>query len=150
MARVLLFLVLIVSLLLSPSSAADAGGSNYEPTHPPRIMPAATDARSFYAEFRARDEAGGFGHSYITLGIVRLNGEMRQTVSGRLHAHEHDRRLMEPVRPTGHWSGWRSTIRHRPTTRRSLPDSDQQSKLLSNSQQDPRNAADVEHIRTFA
>jgi hypothetical protein len=74
---VLLFLGLIVSLVLIPSSAADAGNANYEPTYPPRIMPAATDARSFYA---VRDEAGGFGHLYNTLGIVGLNGEVRQTV----------------------------------------------------------------------
>jgi hypothetical protein len=79
-ARVLVFLGLIASLVLIPSSAADAGSVNYEPTYPPRIMPAAKDARSFYAEFRARDEAGGFGHSYITLGIVGSNGEVRQTV----------------------------------------------------------------------
>jgi hypothetical protein len=78
-ARVLLFVGLIVSLVVAPSLGAVAG-SSYEPASPPHINPAATDARSFYAEFRARDEAGGFGHSYITLGIVDLNGEMRQTV----------------------------------------------------------------------
>lgn len=80
MARVLVFLGLVVSLVLLPSSAADAGSTNYEPTYPPRILPAAKDARSFYAEFRARDEAGGLGHSYITLGIVGSNGEVQQTV----------------------------------------------------------------------
>ena len=79
-ARVLLFLGLVSSLVLAPSLGAGAGSANYEPTYPPRIMPAATDARLFYVEFRAREEAGGFGHSYITLGIVGLNGETRQTV----------------------------------------------------------------------
>ena len=80
MARFVLFVGLIVSLVLIPSSAADAGSTNYEPTYPPRIVAPAKDARSFYAEFRARNEAGGFGHSYVTLGIVNSSGEVRQTV----------------------------------------------------------------------
>jgi hypothetical protein len=79
-ARALQFLGLIISLVLMASSAVDAGSTNYEPIHPPRILPATKDARSFYAEFRAREEAGGFGHSYIALGSVGSNGEERQTV----------------------------------------------------------------------
>ena len=42
----------------------------------------------------------------------------------------------------------RSDIVRRPDARFRI--ADQQGKLLSNSQQDPRNAADVEHIRTLA
>jgi hypothetical protein len=79
-ARALRFLGLIISLVLMATSAVDAVSTNYEPTHPPRILLATKDARSFSAEFRARDEAGGFGHSYITLGVVDSNGEVRQTV----------------------------------------------------------------------
>ena len=81
MARVLLFIrTSTQAWFLLPPWAQAPGSANYEPTYPPRIMPAATDARLFYVEFRAREEAGGFGHSYITLGVVGLNGETRQTV----------------------------------------------------------------------
>jgi hypothetical protein len=60
-------------------TAADAGDT-YEPTHPPRIFAVTADARSFYLEFRARDEVGGFGHSYVTLGTIDASGQVRQTV----------------------------------------------------------------------
>ena len=80
MARVMLLVGFIVSLALLPSSDVAAGSGNYEPPFPPRIAWSTSDARSFYVEFRARDEAGGFGHSYVTLGIVDSSGRVRQTV----------------------------------------------------------------------
>jgi hypothetical protein len=76
----MLLVGLVVSLALLPSSGVDAGSGNYERPLPPRIAWATTDARSFYVEFRARDEAGGFGHSYVTLGIIDASGQVRQTV----------------------------------------------------------------------
>ena len=85
MARVMLLVGLVVSLALLPSYGVDAGSGNYEPPFPPRIAWATTDARSFYVEFRARDEAGGFGHSYVTLGIVDSSGQVRQTVVAAGH-----------------------------------------------------------------
>jgi hypothetical protein len=80
MARVLQLVGLIVTLILLPSLEVGAGTSNYELPLPLRIDWATSDARSFYAEFRARDETGGFGHSYVALGIVDWSGHLRQTV----------------------------------------------------------------------
>src|SRR5262245_34468331 len=65
-----------VALLLSVG--AQAGGSNYERTYPARMIAAAEDAKSFYAEFRARNEVGGVGHSYITLGTIVATGETQE------------------------------------------------------------------------
>jgi hypothetical protein len=59
-------------------TAADA--ADYEPTSPPRILAVTADARSFYLEFRARNEVGGFGHSYVTLGSIDASGQEHQTV----------------------------------------------------------------------
>ena len=67
----------VVLLLVT---GAEAGNDMCEPTQPPRIIAVAADARSFYLEFRARNEVGGFGHSYITLGTVDASGQGRQTV----------------------------------------------------------------------
>src|SRR5262245_22432291 len=80
MARVMLRVGLIVSLALLPPSGVDAGSANYEPPLPPRIAWVTTDASSFYVEFRARDQAGKFGHAYVTLGIVHSSGQVQQTV----------------------------------------------------------------------
>lgn len=70
---------LLGSLGLLVITAADAGDT-YEPTHPPRIFAVPADASSFYLEFRARNEAGGFGHSYVTLGATDASGQGHQTV----------------------------------------------------------------------
>lgn len=78
MPRSLFYLGLVVSLLLP--AGTNAGSPSYEPPHAARIVPIVWGARSFYAEFRARDEAGGFGHSYVTLGTIGFAGESRQTV----------------------------------------------------------------------
>src|SRR5262245_36353994 len=79
MARSVSAIALAASVAMLLHSSAQAGGGNYERTYPPRIL-AAAEARSFYAEFRARSEIGGFGHSYITLGTIVANGEMQKTV----------------------------------------------------------------------
>ena len=71
---------LLGSLVLLLVRGAEAGNDTYEPTHPPRIIAVAADARSFYLEFRARNEVGGFGHSYVTLGAVNTVGQGYQTV----------------------------------------------------------------------
>ena len=80
MARVLLWVGLILSLALLPASDVGAGTTNYDLPLPPRIALATTDARSFYAEFRARRETGGFGHAYVILGMVDSSGRLQQTV----------------------------------------------------------------------
>ena len=78
MPRVLLHIGLMTSLLLPAGTSA--GTPSYEPPHAARIVPIIWTARSYYAEFRARDEAGGFGHSFVTLGTIDTAGESRQTV----------------------------------------------------------------------
>jgi hypothetical protein len=78
MAYARLFVGVIASLVLP--SPTNAGNGSYEPPHPPHIIRTTQGARSFYAEFRARDDANGIGHSYIALGTVDFNGEIRQTV----------------------------------------------------------------------
>src|SRR6185503_8351668 len=79
MARLVYAIAVMVGMVLSASGSA-AGSSDYERTYPPRIMAVTAEARSFYLEFRARDEDGGFGHSYVALGTVDAIGEMRETV----------------------------------------------------------------------
>jgi len=70
--------------VLSPFGA-EGGFTSYERTYPPCIIAVAAEARSFYVEFRARDEVGGFGHSYVTLGAINAVGEVRETVAaGRI------------------------------------------------------------------
>jgi len=64
--------------MLLPAGAG-AGSSTYETTYPPRIIAAAAEARSFYVEFRARDD-GAFGHSYVTLGTIDAIGQLQETV----------------------------------------------------------------------
>src|SRR5262249_14310315 len=41
---------------------------------------ASVAATAFYIEFRARDEADGYGHSYVTLGEIDASGTARQTI----------------------------------------------------------------------
>jgi hypothetical protein len=80
MTRFFSAVALTANLAMLLASDAQAGSSNYERTYPPRMTAAAAAARSFYAEFRARNESGGVGHSYITLGIDLAAGEMQETV----------------------------------------------------------------------
>jgi hypothetical protein len=53
--------------------------AKYERAYPPRMLEASADATAFYVEFRARAEAGGFGHSYATLGTIDASGRGHQT-----------------------------------------------------------------------
>jgi hypothetical protein len=71
---------LIGSLALILTTGATAGSGEYEVTHPPRIFTASEDATAYYLEFRARDEVGGFGHSYVTLGTIDATNRGHQTV----------------------------------------------------------------------
>jgi hypothetical protein len=79
MARLLANAWLLASLVFPVVTAADAADT-YEPTSAPRILAVTDDARSFYLEFRARNEVGGFGHSYVTLGSIAASGQEHQTV----------------------------------------------------------------------
>jgi hypothetical protein len=67
------------SLGLTFASGAVAGNT-YEPTHPPRIVAIGPEARSFYLEFRARNEVGGFGHAYVILATVDGVGRVHENV----------------------------------------------------------------------
>jgi len=69
----------LMSCLMLLQACAGTGNSTYEPTYPPRVIAASAEARSFYVEFRARND-GAFGHSYVALGTVDANGERRETV----------------------------------------------------------------------
>jgi hypothetical protein len=71
----------LASVWLILVTGAEAGNDTYETTHPPGIIAVAADARSFYLEFRARNEAGGYGHSYVTLGAIDASGHGHQTVA---------------------------------------------------------------------
>ena len=71
---------LTIGLMAALHGTGHAGDSGYEPTHPARIAAAPADARSFFIEFRARREVGGFGHSYVLLGTVDSSGATRVTV----------------------------------------------------------------------
>ena len=80
MARFLARAWFFGSLSLLLVTGVEAGNSTYEATYPPRIVATTADAKSFYLEFRARNEVGGFGHSYIALGTVDAGGHGHQTV----------------------------------------------------------------------
>jgi hypothetical protein len=70
-------LAMAMAILACQTVPANA---EYERTHPPRILPAAPEATAYYVEFRERDEARGFGHSYVTLGSADGTGRLHQTV----------------------------------------------------------------------
>jgi len=80
MTRLPSAIALMLGLTMLLPSATIAGGATYERTYPLLINPTSHEATAFYAEFRGRNEASGFGHSYIVLGIVDSTGETRQTV----------------------------------------------------------------------
>jgi hypothetical protein len=72
-----------VVALIQLATTANASSDSYEATHPPRLMAAPADATSFYLEFRARDDVGGFGHSYVMLGAIDAsNREHRTLIAG--------------------------------------------------------------------
>jgi hypothetical protein len=80
MASLITTFLIVVNLAMLLNSTAQAGGGNYEPTYPPHIAEVMVEAKSYYIEFRARDEVGGFGHSFVTLGKIDAIGHVRETV----------------------------------------------------------------------
>jgi hypothetical protein len=80
MARLLSTIGLMVGLTIILPCSTGAGSANYERTYPARIGPITLEAQLFYAEFRARNEAGGYGHSYVVLGTIDATGGTRVTV----------------------------------------------------------------------
>jgi hypothetical protein len=80
MARLITTISIVVQLAMLLNSTARAGSGNYEPTHPPYIAEVPVEAKSFYIEFRARNEVGGFGHSFVTLGTIDAFGHLRRTI----------------------------------------------------------------------
>jgi hypothetical protein len=79
MARFAPIISLMTAVLLS-CQAVPTARAYYEPTYPPRMLAASAGATAFYMEFRAREEADGFGHSYVTLGEMDAGGATRQTI----------------------------------------------------------------------
>src|SRR4029079_11186437 len=79
MAHLAPILSLITAVLLSCQAVATAS-AHYERAYPPRILAASAAAPVFYMECRAREEAGGYGHSYVTLGEIDASGGTRQTI----------------------------------------------------------------------
>ena len=73
--------ITLFSLMTILPVASNAGGADYEPPYPPRIVAVPVQARSFYVEFRARDDAT-FGHSYVTLGAASSEGTQHTVVVG--------------------------------------------------------------------
>jgi hypothetical protein len=67
------------ALAILACQTAQPATAKYERPYPPRILEANAAATAFYVEFRARDEAGELGHSYVTLGTIDASGAMRQT-----------------------------------------------------------------------
>src|SRR6476660_155295 len=71
---------LAMALAMFVCQTVQPARAEYERTHPFLVLPASLEATAFYVEFRARDEADGFGHSYVTLGSIDTSGGMHQTV----------------------------------------------------------------------
>jgi hypothetical protein len=80
MTRFLTTIWIVLHVALFLKSTAEAGAGNYEPTHPPHIAEVTAEAKSFYIEFRARNETSGFGHSFVVLGTIDAIGHLRETI----------------------------------------------------------------------
>ena len=118
MARIVV-VSLVVSIIMLWHPAAEAGSSNYEPTYPPHFMRTSAHAKAYYIEFRARDEVGGYGHSYVTLGTVDETGRGQETVVAgfmpKASKDDHWSQLGLPV--TGTIGVVRSDLVRRPVVR---------------------------------
>jgi hypothetical protein len=79
MAHFAPILSVIAAVLLS-CWAVPTASAHYERIYPPRMLAPSATATAFYIEFRAREEAGGHGHSYVTLGEIDTSGAARQTI----------------------------------------------------------------------
>jgi hypothetical protein len=110
---------LAMALAMLVCQTVQPARAEYERTHPPLILPASLEATSFYVEFRARDEADGFGHSYVTLGSIDTSGRMHQTVVvGFLPKSADDDRWSNSGLPvTGLVGATRSDFARRPRVR---------------------------------
>jgi hypothetical protein len=110
---------LAMALAMLVCQTVQPARAEYERTHPPLILPATPKATAFYVEFRARDEADGFGHSYVTLGSTDISGRMQQTVVvGFLPKSADDDRLSKFGLPvTGFVGATRSDFAGRPRVR---------------------------------
>jgi hypothetical protein len=73
-------IAMALSIVMLWQVSAEAGNSNYEPTYPPHVTRATAEAKSYYIEFRARTEVGGYGHAYVALGAVDVAGHAQETV----------------------------------------------------------------------
>ncbi len=80
MARLILTVSLGATLAMPLAARVEAGDGNYERPRPPRIISVSPEAKSFYIDIRAREEAGGFGHTYVALGSIDQSGHEQQTV----------------------------------------------------------------------
>jgi hypothetical protein len=110
---------LAMALAMLVCQTVQPARAEYERTHPPLILPASPEATAFYVEFRARDEADGFGHSYVTLGSIDTGGRTHQTVVvGFLPKSADDDRLSKFGLPvTGLVGATRSDFAGRPRIR---------------------------------
>jgi hypothetical protein len=66
--------------VVTASAPALAGGGNYETTRAPYVNSLPDGAHAFYAEFRGRNEDGGFGHAYVVLGARDAAGHRHDSV----------------------------------------------------------------------
>ena len=68
-----------VGILMLASLDVRAGVGDYETTNPPYINAPRPGPKSYFVEFRGRNEVGGFGHSYVTLGTADAAGHWQRT-----------------------------------------------------------------------
>jgi hypothetical protein len=110
-------LVFGLAVIFPPTTGA--GSTNYEPTYPPRILSVGAHIRSFYIEIKARNEVGGFGHSYVSLGTIDESGHVRETVVAGFmpKSADDDRWARFGVPVTGHVGVVRSDFVRRPNVR---------------------------------
>jgi hypothetical protein len=112
-------ILLLSGLAVIFPATTGAGSTNYEPTYPPRILSVGAQARSFYIEIKARNEVGGFGHSYVSLGTIDESGHVRETVVAGFmpKSADDDRWARFGVPVTGHVGVVRSDFVRRPAVR---------------------------------
>jgi len=146
MARLLSTTGLMIGLTIILPCSTGAGSANYERTYPARIGPITMEAQSFYAEFRARNEAGGFGHSYVVLGTIDATGGTGVTVVAGFMPKSADDdywgQFGIPV--TGLVGGMRSDFIQRPDVRFRIAIS--KTSYLSTRDQGKQSASDLDNI----
>ena len=79
---------------------ARAGNGGYEPTRGPYVEALPAGAHTFFAEFRGRNDAEGFGHAYVVLGATDGSGRRRNTlIFGFMPKTVDDQRLSQIAAP---------------------------------------------------